>query len=72
MLAEYQKIGAACVEGIRALTTEQLDGELRGNVPEQFKAFFGNTEETLSTMIRHDSHHRGQIAMLAGPGGPGA
>ena len=72
VLAEYQKIGAACVEGIRALTTEQLDGELRGNVPEQFKSFFGNTEETLSTMIRHDSHHRGQIAMLAGSGGPGA
>ncbi len=72
LLAVYKKIGAKCVEGVRALTTEELDGELRGNVPDQYKSIFGNTEETLSTMIRHDSHHRGQMAMLAGKGGPGA
>lgn len=72
ILGVYKKIGASCVEGIRALTTEELDDELQGNVPDEYKAFFGNTEKTISTMIRHDSHHRGQIAMLAGKGGPGA
>ena len=72
VLAVYKKIGAACVEGVRGLTTEELDGDLRGNVPEQYRAIFGNTETTLSMMIRHDSHHRGQMAMLAGSGGPGA
>jgi len=72
ILGVYKKIGAACVEGVRALTTEELDGDLHGNVPDQFRAIFGNVEATISTMIRHDSHHRGQMAMLAGKGGPGA
>ncbi len=65
IVAEYKKVGAACVEGIRDLTTEELDGDLRGDVPEQFKDFFGNTQGTISSMIRHDSHHRGQMALVA-------
>ncbi len=65
VLAEYKKIGAACVDGIRALTTAELDGDLRGNVPDEFKDFFGNTEETIAGMVRHDSHHRGQMALIA-------
>ncbi len=65
IVAEYKKIGTALADGIRKLTAEELDGDLRGDVPEQFKSIFGNTEATIATMIRHDSHHRGQIAMLA-------
>ncbi len=65
ILAEYKKVGAACVDGIRKLTTAELDGGLRGNVPDQFKDFFGNTQATIASMIRHDSHHRGQMALLA-------
>jgi len=65
ILGEYKKISAAAVEGIRALTPAELDGDLRGNVPEQFKDFFGNTQATIASMIRHDSHHRGQMALVA-------
>lgn len=65
ILSQYEKVGAACVEGIRALTAEALDGELRGNAPDQFKEMLGNTRATIAAMIRHDSHHRGQMALLA-------
>lgn len=68
IVAEYKKIGTALADGVRKLTAEELDGDLRGEVPEQFKSMFGNTEATIATMIRHDSHHRGQIAMLAALG----
>lgn len=65
ILAEYKKVGSACVDGIRALSTAELDGDLRGNAPDQFKEMLGNTEATIASMIRHDSHHRGQMALLA-------
>jgi hypothetical protein len=65
IVEEYKKIGTALADGIRKLTPEEIDGDLRGEVPEPFKEMFGNTEKTIATMIRHDTHHRGQIAMLA-------
>ena len=65
ILAEYKKVGAACVQGIRGLTAAELDGDLRGNAPDQFKEMLGNTQATVASMIRHDSHHRGQIALVA-------
>lgn len=65
VLVTYKKVGAACIDGIRALTTAELEGDPRGNVPDRFKELFGNTEANIGRMIRHDSHHRGQIAMLA-------
>jgi len=68
IVAEYKKIGTALADGVRKLTTAELDGDLRGEVPDQFKEMFGNTEKTIATMIRHDSHHRGQIAMIAALG----
>lgn len=65
VLENYKKAGAACVEGIKGLSDDELPGDLKGDVPEAFKNFFGNLDATLKSMIAHDAYHRGQMTLLA-------
>lgn len=65
VLANYKKAGEACVAGIKALQDDELSGDLRGEVPEALKSFFGNLEGTIGSMIGHDAYHRGQMTLLA-------
>lgn len=60
----YKAVGEKCVAGIRAMSDADLQGELK-NAPDTVKQSFGTIEKTLRGMIAHDSHHRGQLAMLA-------
>ena len=62
----YQKAGAAVVEAIRALDDSELDGELKGPMPDPVRGFFGNLGQSVSSMGTHDAHHRGQMVMLGG------
>lgn len=65
VLAQYKAVGDACGKGIRALPEEDLDKPLRGGAPENMQKMFGSIENAIRTMIRHEAHHRGQLAMLA-------
>ncbi len=69
VLANYEKAGAAVAEGLKALDDADLPGDLKGDVPEPAKSFFGNLEATLQGMVTHDAYHRGQMNALAGLGG---
>ncbi|MCH7959880.1 MAG: DinB family protein [Candidatus Hydrogenedentes bacterium] len=66
VLENYQKAGAAVVEAIRALDDSELDGELKGPIPDPVRGFFGNLGQSVSSMGTHDAHHRGQMAMIGG------
>lgn len=66
ILEHYQKAGAAVVEAIRALDDAELEGQLKGPIPDPVRGFFGNLEQSVSSMGTHDAHHRGQLAMLGG------
>ena len=65
VLGVYRKVGEAIVSGLRSLSEDAIEGELRGGIPEDMKAQLGNVEATLMSMISHDSYHRGQLGMLA-------
>lgn len=65
VLAEYKKVAAACTAGIRLLTDEELAGPLRGNAPEPMQKMFNPVSKCIRAMCGHDSHHRGQLAMLS-------
>lgn len=61
----YQAAAAKATEIVKGLSDDDIAAALKGNVPEQYKEMFGNTEKTLGITITHDSHHRGQMALLA-------
>ena len=63
VVANYKLINEACAAGIRNLSDEDLGKELEG-APDMLKHIFGNVDYTIRHMIAHDSHHRGQMAML--------
>lgn len=65
VVANYKKVGDACVEKIRNLSDDELDGDLRGGIPDSAKESLGSVEKTLVRMIGHDAYHRGQMNMLA-------
>lgn len=65
VLAAYKKTGEGVVAAIRALTDDQINGEALGGMPDQFRKQFGNCEASLRSMAAHDSHHRGQMSLLA-------
>ena len=66
LLEHYQKAGAAVVKAIRALDDAELDGELKGPIPDPVRGFFGNLGQSVANMGTHDAHHRGQMAMIGG------
>lgn len=65
VVSTYKKSGDKAVAAIRALSDDQIDGEALGGMPDQFRKQFGNCEASLRSFAAHDSHHRGQITLLA-------
>ena len=64
VVANYKKTAEKTIELLGGVSDEDLDGDLKGNVPEQARSFFGNLGASLVGMGMHDSHHRGQIALI--------
>ncbi len=64
ILADYKLAGDAVVARVRGLSGGDLSGGPLGNPPEQFKALLGDMPNSLRLFAQHDSHHRGQMAML--------
>jgi len=66
VLAAYKKAGATTVEGVAAVTDEQLEGYALGPQPEQFKEAFGILNKSIPDNAVHNTHHRGQLSLLGG------
>lgn len=64
VMDSYSNACAITIELIQGLSDEDLPGDLRGDVPEKARSFFGNLGEALMGMGLHDTHHRGQIALI--------
>ncbi len=64
-LDRYAAIGGEVVEQVRAMPDDRLPSEPGPKMPAPFKQHFPTNELTLAQMIRHDSHHRGQMSMIA-------
>ncbi len=52
------------IEAVSALTDDELPGGPKGVVPDMIKAMLASVQAGVALTIIHDSHHRGQIAML--------
>ena len=64
VMESYVKACTKTIELIEGLSDEELSGDLKGDVPEQARSFFGNLGESLMSMGLHETHHRGQIALI--------
>ncbi len=65
VLGHYQTVGQACGAGIRALSDAEFEGKLRGGAPDNMNERFGPVEKCIQSMLMHEAHHRGQMALLA-------
>lgn len=65
VVALYDKVLGAAIEGIAQLTDEDLPKPVPGRMPDPLRAYFSSIEVVLLQMVNHDAYHRGQIGMLA-------
>ena len=61
----YGKVMTRLAEGVAALSDDDLTGPAKGKVPEQLQSAMKTIENAITICLLHDSHHRGQIALLA-------
>jgi hypothetical protein len=61
----YEQVMRRVVEGVRAMSDEQLPDPLQGNVPEQLRQHFSSNQATLTMLVGHDAYHRGQVGLLS-------
>lgn len=64
VMDSYSNACAKTIELIQGLSDEDLPGELKGDVPDQARSFFGKLGDSLIGMGLHEAHHRGQIALI--------
>lgn len=65
VVALYDKVLTTAIEGLAALTDDDLPKPVPGNMPEPLRAYFSSIEVVLIQMVNHDAYHRGQIGLLA-------
>lgn len=61
----YDASMQAAIDGLAALTDDDLDKPLPKPLPESMQAFFPTIGKSLMRMISHDAYHRGQVGMLS-------
>jgi len=66
ILDAYKKAGNAAAEKVETLSDAELSGDAMGPMPDQFKEFFGILDVSIPGNAAHDTHHRGQMTLLAG------
>lgn len=64
ILAVYSKVIAVLESKIGALTDEELLGPPRGQMPPPLLKMVTSLQDVASLSVLHDSHHRGQLALL--------
>lgn len=65
VLVAYKKSGEAAAKRVGTLTDAELDGDAIGAMPDQFKETFGIMNKSIPGNASHDTHHRGQMSLLA-------
>jgi len=65
VVALYEKAITEAIDAAKTLTDEDWDKPLPGGIPEPLREFFSSIGRVLEIMVMHDSHHRGQIGMIA-------
>ncbi len=65
VVGEYTKIAASTQRLIGEWTDADIEGDYKGKVPDPFRQHFGSVADCLLSLSGHDSHHRGQIMLLA-------
>jgi hypothetical protein len=63
--AVYERAVRRFIDSLKSLTDEDLPGPTRGDLPERLKEKVPNLLMGATMMILHDSHHRGQMAMIS-------
>ncbi|GMV99551.1 MAG: hypothetical protein AMXMBFR84_06900 [Candidatus Hydrogenedentota bacterium] len=64
ILDTYNGVRTQVMGSMLDLQDEELPNPLKGRVPDPLRSFFDTNISTLMRMIRHDSYHRGQMALL--------
>ncbi|NUM54981.1 MAG: DinB family protein [Candidatus Hydrogenedentes bacterium] len=65
VVAQYERVAATTMEKLKSIKDEDLAGGMKGQTPPGFEEFFKSFEGVLSTMVTHDTYHRGQMNLLA-------
>lgn len=60
----YEDAMARLIEGVSALTDDDLPGAPKGDVPDMLKSMLSSVQAGIALEVIHDSHHRGQLALL--------
>lgn len=65
LLEKYKAVMTTLAEGTAELEDAQLTGDCLGTVPPPLAEMVPNLKAAIVMHLIHDSHHRGQIALLA-------
>ena len=65
LMEDYASIFDSFLERVKKTSDEELQEAPRGPVPEGMSDFFSSIGNDLRIMVLHDTHHRGQISMIA-------
>jgi uncharacterized damage-inducible protein DinB len=65
ILALYNQVFDAAIEGLSKLDDSVLPNPLSSKTPDRLREYFSSVEVTLGFMISHDAYHRGQIGLLS-------
>jgi hypothetical protein len=65
LLSDYTAAFDAFLENVRKTQDAELPLDPRGPVREDRKDFFNSIGKNVQVMVLHDTHHRGQISMMA-------
>lgn len=62
--AAYERAMRRFIDSVKGLTDEELPGPPRGDLPERLRERIPSLQIGATMMVLHDSHHRGQLAMI--------
>lgn len=65
VVSNYKKVMSSLAENTAALSDDELPGPTKGATPDQLKQMIGCLQDAITLHIIHDSHHRGQFALIA-------
>ncbi len=65
IIAIYNKVFDAAIEGLSKLDDSALPNPLSSKMPDRLREHFSSVEVTLGFMVSHDAYHRGQIGLLS-------
>lgn len=65
VVALYEKAMKQAIEGLTALTDEDLDKPIPKSIPDPLRTYFPTIGASIMRMVSHDGYHRGQIGLLS-------